>query len=154
MKKRRKYRKNPDSNTTLLIVALAAIGAGVFLVMQNREKDDEIEAKALPKAALPAGYKQDAQGNVIDSATGQVIATVKEVDTLLKQATGKGLVDNAKDLFAYLKEQFSGTNGTFVTRGVSGYTDFGDPQNVPLHIAPYGYPQYGYASYHTVNGRV
>jgi len=153
---RRKHRKNPDNNTTLLIVALAAIGAGVYLYMQNKDKDkngkdDEGSAPPkIPQQALPKGTYQDKQGNLVDSTTGQVIAVAKEVDSLLKQATGKGLVDNLKDLYNY----FTSTNGMFVTNGVSGYTDFGDPEVPVVKVSPYGYPQYGYASYRTVSGRI
>ncbi len=144
---RRKHRKNPDSNTTLLIVALAAIGAGVYLVMQNKDKEETGGGTPkIPPKALPQGTYQDPQGNLVDSTTGQVIATVKEVDSLLKQVTGKGLVDNLKDLYN------SVTNG--MLPGVAGYTDFGDPEVPVVKVSPYGYPQYGYASYRTLSGRI
>lgn len=151
---RRKHRKNPDNNTTLLIVALAAIGAGVYLYMQNKDKDkngkdDEGSAPPkIPQQALPPGTHLDNQGNLVESATGDILKKAQDLDSWLKKNVGKGIVDLAKDLYNWA------TNGMVSTHGVSGYTDFGDPEVPVVKVSPYGYPQYGYASYRTLSGRI
>lgn len=97
-------KKNPDTTTILLVAAMAA--AGLYFYMQSQQAGGAKEK--VIQAAQAAGYKVDAQGNVLNQAN-QVIATVATAEKLAK-AIGNDITSLAK-LFSQAKPAYPSGSG-------------------------------------------